>query len=77
MKGIVNTADFIDDEILASYFTAKQGKEKVKITWDNSRKAGSFHFTLDSVRRTEELAKVELYWDATFTGKELKGKQRI
>ena len=30
MKGIVNTSDVIDDEILASYFTAKQGNRKLR-----------------------------------------------
>jgi uncharacterized protein YfaS (alpha-2-macroglobulin family) len=73
LKGVVNTADFIDGENLASCFTAKQGKEKLKIILDNSLDRRTFQFSIDSVRRTEEPGKVELSWDATAQFKELKG----
>jgi alpha-2-macroglobulin len=73
LKGVVNTSDFIDGEILASYFEARQGKEKLKIIWDNSVDRRTFQFTIDSVKRTEEPGKVELSWDATAQLKGLKG----
>ncbi len=74
MKGIVNTSDVIDNEILASYFGAKQGSRKLQIAWDNPAARRSFHFTLDSVRRTEQNTKVQIYWDATSLGKSMKGE---
>jgi alpha-2-macroglobulin len=77
LKGVVNTADFIDGEILASYFTAKQGKEKLKMIWDNSVDRRTFQFTIDSVRRTEEPGKVELSWDATSQLTGLKGSSEF
>jgi uncharacterized protein YfaS (alpha-2-macroglobulin family) len=77
LKGTVNTADFIDGEILASFFAAKQGKEKLKMTWDNSVDRRTFQFTIDSVKRTEEPGKVELSWDATAQLKGVKGSSEF
>ena len=77
LKGTVNTADFIDGEVLASFFTAKQGKEKLKITWDNSVDRRTFQFSVDSVKRTEEPGKVEFSWDATTQFKNGKGSSEF
>ncbi len=77
LKGAVNTADFIDGETLAAYFTARLDKEKLKITWDNSIDRRSFQFYIDSVRRTEEPGKVELSWDASSQMKGLKGSSEF
>jgi alpha-2-macroglobulin len=77
LKGVVNTADFIDGEILASYFTAQQGKEKLKMIWDNSIDRRTFQFMVDSVRRTEVPGKVELSWDATAQLKGVQGKNEF
>jgi alpha-2-macroglobulin len=65
LKGLVNTADMIDNEVLAACFTAHQGNRKLHISWDNSTDRRSFHFTIDSVQRTETVGKAELNWDAT------------
>ena len=77
LKGVVNTADFIDGEILAASFSAKQDKDKLKVTWDNSVDRRTFQFTIDSVRRTEEPGKVELSWDAAAQSKGLKGSSEF
>jgi alpha-2-macroglobulin len=77
LKGVVNTADFIDGETLASFFTARQGKEKLKVTWDISVDRRTFQFSIDSVRRTEEPGKVEFSWDATPQLEGLKGSNEF
>ncbi len=77
LKGVVNTADFIDGEMLASCFIAKQGKEKLKIKWDNSVDRRTFNFVIDSVKRTEKPEKVELEWNATDQVKGVKGSSEF
>jgi uncharacterized protein YfaS (alpha-2-macroglobulin family) len=77
MKGIVNTADVIDNELLASFFYAKQGNRKIRITWDNPAERRSFHLNLDSVCRTEKKSSVLIYWDASSIGKGMKGEVSV
>ncbi len=77
LKGVVNSADFIDDRVLASCFSANQGKEKLKIKWDNSIDRRTFNFVIDSVKRTEQPEKVNISWDATTQVKGVKGESQF
>jgi len=74
IKGIINTADYIDNEDIAKYFTASQGDRKIKMNWEISPDRRTFVFSADSVRRTDEEGKAEISWDATELRKNLKGK---
>jgi alpha-2-macroglobulin len=73
MKGTVITADIIDNEVLAGYFTAIQGSRKLKIHWDNSSDQRAFHFTIDSIKRTGHPERADMIWNATSISKKLKG----
>jgi alpha-2-macroglobulin len=73
IKGTVNTADYIDNEELTRYFSAKQDNRKLKINWEISTDRRTFHFTVDSVRRVENAGKAELFWDAAPVSSALKG----
>jgi alpha-2-macroglobulin len=73
IKGTVNSADFIDNEELVKYFKAKQDDRKLRINWEISNDRRTFHFTVDSVRRTINPGIAEIIWDASQICSVLKG----
>jgi alpha-2-macroglobulin len=75
MKGTVSTADYIDNEELVRYFTARQENRKLKIKWEISNDRRTFHFAVDSVRRTENTGRAEIIWDASPVSNALKGSE--
>ncbi len=77
IKGTVNTADYIDNEIINKYFSAHQENKKLKLVWESGDDRRTFHFRIDSVQRKEEAGKVIIAWDASPDFKDIQGKYEV
>jgi len=77
IRGIINTADVIDNEMLKGFFIARQENRKLTISWEPSADRRSFSFLIDSVRRAEKPGKVNIFWDASPEYRNIKGNSEI
>jgi uncharacterized protein YfaS (alpha-2-macroglobulin family) len=74
INGSVNTADYLDYETIKKYFIARQDNKKLNIKWTSGNDRRTFHFSIDSVRRTEKPGKVLISWDASSDFRNIKGQ---
>ncbi len=73
IKGEVNTADYIDYELLKKYFVAEQNDKKLKFSWEPTGDRRTFAFTVDSVERSEKQGKAIISWDGSPEFPDVKG----
>lgn len=68
LKGVVNTADFVDEKEIEIILTAKQNGKDLPIVWESSSNGKTHSFQIDSIRRTKEKQIVILKWDGNEIG---------
>lgn len=63
VKGVVQSADVADAEILESLFSVEQKDKKRFIKWSHDASGRIHEFQIDSVQRGEDRSVIELFWD--------------
>jgi len=77
VEGVVNTADVLTQDEVASIFTASQNKTELSIKWKTDLDGITHFFTIDSIQRLEEESIVDFTWDADKLDIESQGSNKL
>jgi alpha-2-macroglobulin len=68
IEGVINTADFAENELVEKILFAKQSGTSLKINWSHTSNGKQHHFSIEDVVRKESAGKVELSLDGAALG---------
>jgi alpha-2-macroglobulin len=71
LKGLVETADEIENQDIEKILSAKQNGKSLKINWEHQPKLSKHQFTISGIIRTEEGSDLKLEWN----GDKIKAKK--
>jgi alpha-2-macroglobulin len=71
LKGLVETADEIENQEIEKILSAKQNGKSLKINWEHQPKLSKHQFTISGIIRTEEGSDLKLEWN----GDKIKAKK--
>lgn len=77
LDGTLSTADAANVDLVEKLLTVSQDGKVLPITWIHEGNRTTNHFTVEGIQRTEKPGKVELAWDGSAIGVELKGNKTI
>lgn len=77
LDGTLSTADVADVKELEKIITVTQNGKALAVTWTHEPDRTTSHFSADGIRRTETAGKVEVSWDGSPIGSEIKGSREI
>lgn len=74
LEGTMESADYINPEQLPALIEVVQDGKPLNIKWENTEKpANYFRFIIDSIKRKEDDAHIQLNWDGSAIKADIKG----
>ena len=78
LKGMVYTADVVDQADVEKLLNAKLDGETLDITWEHPSEGDLTHFfTINGIKRTENANELALAWDGSAMGVDFEGGENI
>ena len=77
LEGTVSTADVANPQAIEKVLTVKQNGKSLPITWIHEGSRTISRFTVDGIARTEKAGSVELSWEGSALGVDMKGTKTI
>lgn len=77
IEGVLNTADFADDAIVESMFSAQQEGKNLKVTWTHTAEGKQHMFVVEDVARKDVASKVSVTVDGKNLGVTTQDKKEV
>lgn len=77
LDGTLSTADVADPQQVEKIVTLTQNGKSLAITWIHEPNGTTHRFAVEGIQRTEKPGKVELAWNGSSIGVDLKGNKSI
>jgi uncharacterized protein YfaS (alpha-2-macroglobulin family) len=77
LDGTLSTADVADFALVEKLLTVSQNNKSLAISWIHESNGTSHRFSVESIERTEKAGTVELKWDGSAIGCDIKGNKTI
>lgn len=77
LDGTLSTADVASPQLIEKIVTVRQNGKSLPITWIHESNRTISRFTVDGIQRTEKEGSIDITWDGSPLGIEIKGKKSV